>query len=68
VRDRLIGVLDVQSTELHGFDRGDLITLQTLADQIGIAVEKRAAVRQCRAGRRAAAAERQRLRVTCTMP
>ena len=51
VRGQLIGVLDVQSRELHGFDRGDLITLQTLADQIGHRHGERPAVCRRRAGR-----------------
>jgi len=35
----IIGVLDVQSTELNAFDEGDLETLQTLADQLAVAIE-----------------------------
>ena len=39
VRGETVGTLDVQSTELNAFDRDDLVTLQNMADQIGIAVE-----------------------------
>jgi signal transduction histidine kinase len=59
IRDRVVGALDVQSTEAHRFDEADLITLQTLADQIGVAVENTRLFAQ--AEQSAAAAERQRL-------
>jgi diguanylate cyclase (GGDEF)-like protein len=36
---KVIGVLDVQSTELDAFDESDLDTLQTLADQLAVAME-----------------------------
>lgn len=39
VRGRLIGVLDIQSTETRAFDQDDLVVLQTLADQIALAIE-----------------------------
>ncbi|MDY7075518.1 MAG: PAS domain S-box protein [Chloroflexota bacterium] len=39
LKGRVIGVLDVQSTELDGFDADDLFTLQTLADQVAVALE-----------------------------
>lgn len=39
VRGRLIGVLDIQSTETRAFDQDDLVILQTLADQIALAIE-----------------------------
>ncbi len=35
----VIGVLDVQSDELHDFDDDDLFVIRTLADQIAIAIE-----------------------------
>lgn len=38
-RGKLIGILDVQSTEPQAFQQSDLDILQTLADQIGIAIE-----------------------------
>ncbi|MFQ6000508.1 MAG: GAF domain-containing protein, partial [Anaerolineae bacterium] len=37
--ERVIGVLDVESTELDAFDESDLDTLQTLADQLAVAIE-----------------------------
>ena len=39
VRDRIIGALDVQSTEVNAFKQEDLETLSILADQIAIAIE-----------------------------
>jgi GAF domain-containing protein len=39
VRDKLIGVLDIQSTEREAFNEDDLNIFQTLADQIAIAIE-----------------------------
>ena len=36
---RVLGVLDVQSPELHAFDRHDLTTLATIADQIVVALQ-----------------------------
>jgi diguanylate cyclase (GGDEF)-like protein len=39
VAGRIIGVLDVQSTELNAFDESDVDTLQTLADQLAVAME-----------------------------
>lgn len=38
-RNKLIGVLDVQSTEPQAFHQSDLDILQTLADQIAVAIE-----------------------------
>jgi K+-sensing histidine kinase KdpD len=37
--ERVVGVLDVQSRQRNDFDAFDVTTLQTLADQIGIALE-----------------------------
>jgi GAF domain-containing protein/FixJ family two-component response regulator/anti-sigma regulatory factor (Ser/Thr protein kinase) len=37
--DQVIGVLDVQDTKLNAFDETDLVAMQTLADQIAIAIE-----------------------------
>jgi GAF domain-containing protein len=34
----LIGVLDVQSTEAEAFDEEDVVVLQTLADQVAVAI------------------------------
>lgn len=39
VGDQIIGALDVQSTELDAFDEQDVIALQTMADQLAIAIE-----------------------------
>jgi len=39
VRGQIIGVLDVQSTESNAFDDEDVAALQTLADQIAIAIQ-----------------------------
>lgn len=38
-KDRLLGVLDLESAELSAFDQTDLETLSTLADQLGIGIE-----------------------------
>ena len=39
VRGQVIGVLDAQSPQLGAFDEEDLLTLQALADQVGVAIE-----------------------------
>jgi GAF domain-containing protein len=39
VGDRLLGVLNVQSLEEAAFDQDDMRTLQTMADQVALAVE-----------------------------
>jgi GAF domain-containing protein/HAMP domain-containing protein len=39
VRERVIGVLDVQSQEEMAFDTEDVAILQTLADQVALAIE-----------------------------
>ncbi|MGQ9709911.1 MAG: GAF domain-containing protein [Anaerolineae bacterium] len=39
VGDRLLGVLDVQSIEEAAFDEDDIRTLQSMADQLAIAIE-----------------------------
>jgi PAS domain S-box-containing protein len=39
VRGRVIGVLDVQSAEEGSFSEEDVATLQTLADQVALAIE-----------------------------
>jgi GAF domain-containing protein len=38
-KGEVIGVLDVQSTQLNAFDEDDLFTLSTLADQVSVAIE-----------------------------
>jgi GAF domain-containing protein/HAMP domain-containing protein len=37
--ERVIGALDVQSTEPNAFDENDVVVLQTMADQVAIALE-----------------------------
>jgi signal transduction histidine kinase/ligand-binding sensor domain-containing protein len=39
VKDRVIGVLDVQSNRINAFDQSDMLVLQSLADQAAIAIE-----------------------------
>ncbi len=39
VGDRLVGALDVQSREAQAFEPGDIQVLQTLADQLSVAIE-----------------------------
>lgn len=39
IGDTVIGVLDVQSDETNDFDAGDLFVMQTLADQIAVAID-----------------------------
>ncbi len=37
--DRVIGVLDVQDTRLNAFDEMDLMAMETLADQLAVAIQ-----------------------------
>ncbi|MCX7681603.1 MAG: GAF domain-containing protein, partial [Anaerolineae bacterium] len=39
VRGRVIGVLDVQSTQEAAFSEDDIVVLQTLADQLAVAID-----------------------------
>lgn len=39
LKDKIIGVLDAQSTQLDAFKKIDVFTLQTIADQLAIAIE-----------------------------
>ncbi len=39
IGNRTIGVLDIQSTQLSAFNENDLAVLQTLADQVAIAID-----------------------------
>lgn len=39
IGDRIMGVLDIESENLDAFSDADLFTAQTLADQLGIAIE-----------------------------
>jgi signal transduction histidine kinase len=36
---RVLGVLDIESKEINGFDEADIFTAQTLADQLAVAIE-----------------------------
>ncbi|MGD0355290.1 MAG: histidine kinase [Dehalococcoidia bacterium] len=37
--ERVLGVLDIESAEVNGFDEADVFTAQTLADQLAVAIE-----------------------------
>jgi GAF domain-containing protein/HAMP domain-containing protein len=39
IGERVMGALDVQSTEANAFDENDVVVLQTMADQVAIALE-----------------------------
>lgn len=39
VKDKILGVLDIESNKLDAFNESDLFTSQTLADQLAIAIE-----------------------------
>jgi PAS domain S-box-containing protein len=39
VGDEVMGVLDIQSPQLHAFDDNDVLVMETLADQIAVAIE-----------------------------
>jgi PAS domain S-box-containing protein len=39
MRDKILGVLDVQSPQLDAFTPDDVMTMETLADQIAVAIE-----------------------------
>ena len=39
LKQAVIGVLDAQSVELHAFSQNDIFTLQTVADQLAVAIE-----------------------------
>jgi GAF domain-containing protein len=39
VRERVIGVLEIQSTQAHAFDEKDITSLQGMADQVAVALE-----------------------------
>lgn len=36
---KVLGVLDIESTAVNGFDEADIFTAQTLADQLAVAIE-----------------------------
>jgi signal transduction histidine kinase len=58
-KDQVIGVLDVQSDKLDGFDESDLVVLQSLANQLAVAIENARLYEQGR--ELAALEERQKL-------
>lgn len=58
-KDTVIGVLDVQSDEPDDFDEGDLVVLQSLANQLAVALENARLYEQGR--QLAALEERQKL-------
>lgn len=39
IRGQVIGVIDVESDQVNGFDDSDLVVLQSLADQVAVAIE-----------------------------
>ena len=39
IKGQVIGVIDVESDQVNGFDESDLIVLQSLADQVAVAIE-----------------------------
>jgi signal transduction histidine kinase len=59
VRGEVIGVLDVESDRLNAFDDSDVVVLQSLADQVAVAVENARLYEQAQC--LAALEERQRL-------
>ncbi len=48
VRERLLGVLDTQSTQRNAFSLDDIATLQTMADQIALAIENARLIEESR--------------------
>jgi signal transduction histidine kinase len=59
VKGQVIGVLDVESERISAFDAGDLIVLQSLANQVAVAIENARLYEQ--AQQLAALQERQKL-------
>jgi signal transduction histidine kinase len=59
VKGNVIGVLDIQSDQMHKFDRTDLELMQSLANQAGVAIENARLYEQAK--RVAVLEERQRL-------
>jgi len=39
IKNNLIGILDIQSTDANSFQQADIFALQTMADQIALAIE-----------------------------
>ncbi len=48
VSDRMLGTLDVQSTDVNAFAEDDVLVIQSLGDQIAVAVENARLVRHSR--------------------
>lgn len=46
VENRTIGVLDVQSDQPHAFNENDIAIMQTLADHLGVAIERARLIQQ----------------------
>jgi signal transduction histidine kinase len=59
IRGQVIGVIDVESDQVNGFDESDLVVLQSLADQVAVAIENARLYEQ--AHQVAALEERQKL-------
>lgn len=59
IKGQVIGVIDVESDQVNGFDESDLVVLQSLADQVAVALENARLYEQ--AGQLAALEERQKL-------
>ena len=59
ILDRVVGVIDVESDRINGFDQSDLVILQSLADQVAVAIENARLYEQAR--HLAALEERQKL-------
>jgi GAF domain-containing protein len=48
LKEKVVGVMDVQSNRLNAFDEMDLSTLTTLADQVAIAIENARLLKETR--------------------
>lgn len=59
IKGQVIGVIDVESDRVDGFDESDLVVLQSLADQVAVAIENARLYEQAR--HFAALEERQKL-------
>lgn len=59
IKGQVIGVIDVESDRVNGFDESDLVVLQSLADQVAVAIENARLYEQAR--HLAALEERQKL-------
>lgn len=59
IKGNVIGVLEAESDRVNGFDESDMVVLQSLADQVAIAIENARLYKQ--AGDLAALEERQKL-------